>query len=79
MTTPRTVTSQNSHQNSGNQREAEAVQCEEGDVGAYHDDITVSEIQHLGNAVDHCVSKGNDCVYASEPQAGYQIGQKSHC
>ena len=36
------------------------------------------EIEHLGNAVHHCVAERDDRVHTAQPQSVDQIGKKLH-
>ena len=51
-----------SRQNGHKYRQPQIVGHAEGNVSSHHDDITMGEIQHLGNAVHHGIAQGNDGV-----------------
>ena len=49
---------------------------EEADVGPYHDDVAVGEVQHLGDAVDHGIAQGDDGVHAAQADAVDEMVEK---
>ena len=53
---------------------AQIIVGAEGHIAAHHDDIAVGEVQHLGDAVNHCVAQCDDGVYAAQADAVDQIG-----
>ena len=50
------------------------AECEENDVSAYHDNVTVRKVQHLGDTIDHGIAQRNQCVDASQRNPSGQIG-----
>ena len=64
-----------------NPRHGRQSHCADRDkhhVAAYHNNIAMSEIQHLGNAVNHCISKRDDGIYTAQADAVNQIVNKAH-
>ncbi len=57
-------------------REAEIRRGTERDIGTDHDDIAVSEVEHLGDTVDHGVAQRDDGVDAAHGQAVDQVLDK---
>ena len=53
---------------------AQIIVGAEGNVAADHDDVAVGEVQHLGDAVNHCVAQCDDRVHAAQTDAVDQIG-----
>ena len=51
---------------------------EKADVSAHHDHVSVGEIQHFGDTVDHGIAQGDDGVDAAQADAADQIVQKTH-
>src|SRR5699024_6221013 len=50
----------------------------EGDVSAYHNDITMGKIKHLSNAVNHGITQGDNGVHASQADPADQVGKEFH-
>lgn len=57
-------------------REAEIRRGAERDIGTDHDDVAVSEVEHLGDTVDHGVAQRDDGVDAAHGQAVDQVLDK---
>ena len=53
---------------------ARRAESKEDDIAADHDDIAVGEVQHLGNAVDHGIPQGDQCVNTAQADAVDQVG-----
>ena len=68
----------NSQHNAHPRRPAEIGGSAEAHVAAYHDNIAVREVQHLGNAVNHRVAECDDGVDAAQTDAADQMIQKAH-
>ena len=63
----------------GNQRRhIPVLERAERNIGAHHNDVAVRKVQHLGYAVNHGVSKGNDGIDTAKTDAVHQIIQKDH-
>ena len=52
---------------------------EVNNITADHDDIAVGEVQHLGNAVDHGVAQGNQCINTAQADTVDQVRKELHC
>ena len=48
---------------------AHAAHGEKADVSAHHNDVAVGEVQHLGNTINHGISKCDDCIDTAKTDA----------
>ena len=71
-------THRHGRQNGYHNRQPQIVGDAEGNVRAHHDHIAMGKVQHLGNAVDHGVAKGNDGVDRADADAVDQVLNNFH-
>lgn len=57
---------------------AEGTKGKENNIAADHDDITMGKVQHLSDAVHHCVAQCDQSIHAAQADAVDQVGQKLH-
>ena len=48
---------------------SERINTYKGNVSTDHDNIAMSKVQHLCNAVDHGIAEGDNCIDAAKAQA----------
>ena len=48
--------------------------CAKRNIRADHDNVSMGEVQHLGDAVYHCVAQSYDSVNAAKAQAVDKVG-----
>ena len=71
-------TDHNCRNNGNNGRQAQIIGNTERNVSTHHDNITVSEVQHFGDTIDHGVTQGDDCINCANADAVDQILQNLH-